>query len=62
LFMYLVFLFFFCRLFLKLLDANQSTWNPFSFKWLITFYRNLFIVFLNYLSYFFDLIKKKIIF
>jgi hypothetical protein len=25
LFMYLVFLFFFCRLFLKLLDANQST-------------------------------------
>lgn len=62
LFMYLVFLFFFCRLFLKVLDANQSSWNPFSLKWLFFFYRNLFIIILNSVLYYFNVIKKKLIF
>lgn len=57
-FMYIVFTFFFCRLFLKITDANQSTWNPFSFKWLIFFYRNLFFMFLKYLNYILNLIKN----
>ncbi len=62
LFMYLVFLFFFVRLFLKITDANQSTWNPFSLKWLIFFYRNIFVIFLNWLYSFFNLLKKLFIF
>ena len=61
-FMYLVFLFFFIRLFLKITDANQSTWNPFSLKWLFFFYRNIFILILNSFSYFLNLIKKLFIF
>ena len=61
-FMYLVFLFFFMRLFLKITDANQSTWNPFSLKWLIFFYRNIFFIFLNWFYYFFNIIKKLFIF
>jgi hypothetical protein len=60
--MYLVFLFFFCRLFLKVFDANQSAWNPFSLKWLFFFYRNLFIIILNSVLYYFNVIKKKLIF
>jgi hypothetical protein len=60
--MYLVFLFFFIRLFLKITDANQSTWNPFSLKWLFFFYRNIFILILNSFSYFLNLIKKLFIF
>jgi hypothetical protein len=58
LFMYLVFLFFFVRLFLKITDANESTWNPFSLKWLIYFYRNIFIIFLNWLTYVWSFFKK----
>lgn len=62
LFMYLVFLFFFIRLFLKVTDANQSTWNPFSLKWLIFFYRNIFIILLNSLRYLLNFFKKIFIF
>ena len=61
-FMYLVFLFFFSRLFLKITDANQSTWNPFSLKWLIFFYRNVLIILLNWFCYFFNYFKKLFIF
>lgn len=62
LFMYLVFLFFFSRLFLKITDANQSTWNPFSLKWLFFFYKNIFIIFLNWILYFLNIFKKIFIF
>lgn len=62
LFMYLVFLFFFCRLFLKITDADNSSWNPFSFKWLFFFYKNLFSLFLYFLSYILNNVKKKIFF
>ena len=62
LFMYLVFLFFFMRLFLKITDADQSTWNPFSLKWLIFFYRNIFIISLNWLQYVLNFLKKIFIF
>lgn len=62
LFMYLVFLFFFIRLFFKIMDANQSTWNPFSLKWLSLFYRNLFIIILNWIKYTFKFFNKLFIF
>ena len=56
LFMYLVFLFFFIRLFLKLLNSKESYWNPLSLKWLISFYKLLFILLykkINNILYFF---------
>jgi len=39
LFMYLVFLFFFCRTYLKLMNQIDSSWSVFSFKWIIYFYQ-----------------------
>ena len=41
LFMYLVFLFFFCRLFLRIIDAENNAWSFFSFKWLFFFINTL---------------------
>lgn len=60
-FMYLVFLFFFCRLFLKVLDANDATWNPFSFKWLFFFYKNLTLMFVNFTFFIRNFFKKIIL-
>lgn len=52
LFMYLVFLFFSCRLFLKLIEHDQSSWNIFSLKWLILFLKTLIILIINFYKYF----------
>ncbi len=57
-FMYLVFLFFFCRLFLKISDANNSSWNAFSFKWIFFFYRTLVSLFFNFISHIMTCLKK----
>ncbi len=53
LFMYLVFLFFFCRLFLKIMEFNTPSWNIISLKWLIFFYRTLLILILKFFNSFF---------
>jgi len=50
LFMYLVFLFFFCRLFLRIMDGEESSWNILSLKWLIHFYKSLIILLLKLLK------------
>lgn len=39
LFMYLVFLFFFIRLFFKIMDNGKTSWNVLSLKWLFYFYQ-----------------------
>ena len=44
LFMYLVFFFFFLRLFFKLWSGKEFSWNPLSFKWLISFYKLILIL------------------
>lgn len=49
LFMYLVFLFFFCRLFIKLLNKDNFSWNIFSFKWALCFYKICFNLFIKFL-------------
>lgn len=41
LFMYLVFLFFILRFFLKLINVENLSWNPFSLNWILVFYKNL---------------------
>jgi hypothetical protein len=48
LFMYLVFLFFFLRLFLKIMDAKEFSWNPLSLKWLVHFYKLLAILLIKF--------------
>lgn len=48
LFMYVVFLCFACRLFFKLIDAGNFSWNVFSFKWLIYFYQTLATLFIKF--------------
>ena len=60
LFMYLVFLFFFLRLFLRILDIKESSWNPFSLKWLLMFYRIIFLLLLKYISIFIKFFKNFI--
>ncbi len=52
LFMYLVFLFFGCRLFLKLIEHDKSSWNIFSLKWLIFFLKTLVFLFINFFKFF----------
>lgn len=47
LFMYFVFLFFSLRLFLKIINYKEATWNFLSFKWLINFYRTLVSLIIN---------------
>ena len=61
LFMYLVFLFFFIRFFFKLWNGKEFSWNPFSFKWLISFYKLILILFFKKLFYFFNFFKKFLI-
>jgi hypothetical protein len=59
--MYLVFLFFFIRFFFKLWNGKEFSWNPFSFKWLISFYKLILILFFKKLFYFFNFFKKFLI-
>ncbi len=58
LFMYLVFLFFFIRFFLKLWNGKEFSWNPFSLKWLISFYKLLLILAFKKVFYFLNFFKK----
>lgn len=53
LFMYIVFLLFFCRLYLKIMDGNKASWNIVSFKWLIFFYKTILIMFISFCKNFF---------
>jgi hypothetical protein len=52
LFMYLVFLFFSLRLFLKIMTSKDSSWNFFSLNWLINFYRTIFILTIKFIKIF----------
>ncbi len=54
LFMYLVFLFFFLRLFLKLMDNEKLSWNVISLKWFFCYYQNIIILFFNSIKYLFN--------
>jgi len=47
LFMYLVFFFFFARLFLKLINSEKFSWNILSLKWLFFFYQTLIVLLFN---------------
>jgi hypothetical protein len=50
LFMYLVFLFFFIRLFIKIMNNNKSSWNSLSIKWLLNFYKILIVLFFKFIK------------
>lgn len=56
-FMYLVFFFFSLRLFLKLINNEQNSWNMISLKWLIFYFKNIITLFLNFLKSFFKILK-----
>jgi hypothetical protein len=45
--MYLVFFFFFARLFLKLINSEKFSWNILSLKWLFFFYQTLIVLLFN---------------
>jgi hypothetical protein len=60
LYMYLVFLFFFLRFFFKLSNSNESSWNPLSLKWLISFYKLILFLILKKINFFFKFFKKLI--
>lgn len=54
LFMYFVFISFFFKLFLKLINNNNFSWNFLNYKWFVNFYINLiflFLIFKNYIKY-----------
>ncbi len=53
LFMYVVFLCFAIRLFLKIMDANEPSWNVFSLKWLIYFLYSILNFFVKFIKRFF---------
>ena len=55
-FMYLVFVFFFIRLLIKIINAEKSSWLFFSFKWFVSFYLTIFSLFIK----FFVSLKKTI--
>lgn len=57
LFMYLVFLFFSLRLFLKMMDGKKFSWNAFSLKWFFTFYGSLFILVKKFFTNIFKIFK-----
>jgi hypothetical protein len=57
LFMYLVFLFFFIRFFFKLWSGKEFSWNPFSFKWLFSFYKLILFLFFKKVYSFFNYLK-----
>jgi hypothetical protein len=53
LFMYLVFIFFFCRLFLKIMNHDQYSWNILSLKWLFFFIKNVIFLLNKFVASFF---------
>jgi hypothetical protein len=60
LYMYLVFLFFFLRVFLKLLNHKEYFLNPFSFNLLFSFYKLIIILFFKKINLIFNFLKKLI--
>jgi hypothetical protein len=58
--MYLIFLFFFIRLFLRILNIKESTWTPFSLKWFYSYYRTLFLLFSRFIFLFIKFFKNII--
>lgn len=52
-FMYVVFLCFFCRLFLKIMDNEKFSWNVLSLKWLFYYYYLLLSLIINFFKFFF---------
>lgn len=48
LFMYLVFLGFFFKLFLKLFDSEKYSYNPFSYKWFLQFFKIIFFLIIRF--------------
>lgn len=48
LFMYIVFLCFGCRPYLKLINSEKLSWNPLSFKWAVYFLQTLVILVLEF--------------
>jgi hypothetical protein len=55
--MYLVFFFFFVRFFFKILSGKEFSWNPFSFKWAISFYKLLILLIFKKINNFFTYLK-----
>lgn len=47
LFMYLVFFFFACRIYLKIINSEVHSWNILSFKWLLYYINSIFNFLLN---------------
>lgn len=48
--MYLVFLNFFLRLFVKLINFENFSWNFLSLKWFLNYYKNIFYLLKNFLT------------
>lgn len=55
LFMYLVIICFSLRIYLKLIESENFSWNLLSLKWLINFYMTIFSLFINFFK---NLIKR----
>lgn len=55
LFMYLVFLFFSLRLFLKIMSVKDFNWNFLSLKWILNFYKILILFLINNIKFIFKL-------
>lgn len=53
LFMYIVFLCFFIKLFLKLITISNNNWTSITFKWFFLFYKNLFGLIFKYFNLYF---------
>lgn len=51
LFMYLVFLIFALRPFLKITSKEKLSWNAFSYKWILLYYRNVIILIFNKIKF-----------
>jgi hypothetical protein len=50
LFMYVVFLSFSLRPFIRIINISENSWNPFSSKWLIVFYQTLVFLFSKFIK------------
>ena len=58
-FMYIVFLAFFFKLLLNIMDIEELTWGFYSYKWLVFFYYQIIVLSFNK---FYELFKKSLIF
>jgi hypothetical protein len=51
--MYVVFLCFFLRLFLRIASTEAFSWNIISWKWLVFFYKTIVVLIFRFLSFIF---------